>query len=153
MALGQVGVAGGPDLSGVPLERPMLDMVGFAGWWKRQRWTVVTITEMIVVMVVWDISIARLQLLNPVFFPAPSGIVVEMQKMIVSGELWKHLIFSLRNLFVGYFTATMVGIILGLFIGASRTLDRLWTPIIWSLYSTPMIIIRPLLILWFGFAW
>jgi ABC-type nitrate/sulfonate/bicarbonate transport system permease component len=153
MAAGQVGMMGGPAPGGAPLELPMEELAGFAGWWKRSKWRAITVIELIVVLVVWDVLIARMEVVSPLFFPAPTNIWVEMQKLVQSGELWPHLMFSLRNLSVGYLLGAGLGIFLGLIIGASGILERLWGPIVWSAYSTPIITIRPLLIIWFGFGW
>ncbi len=153
MAAGQVDFAGGPAPGDAPLERPMTELAGLAGWWKRARWPLFTVFEVIAVLAVWDILIARLGVVNPFFFPAPSNIIVEMNVLVVTGELWNHLAFSLRNLAVGYGFGAALGICLGLLIGASRVLERLWGPVVWSAFSTPIITIRPLLIIWFGFGW
>ncbi len=137
----------------VPLERPMPGMTGLAGWWRRLKWPIITAVELIVVVYVWDTLVVRYEVVNPLFFPAPSAMASELATLIASGELADHLSFSLRNLAVGYGLGAVLGISLGLLVGASRILERLWGPIIWSGYSTPVITIRPLLIIWFGFGW
>lgn len=137
----------------VPLERPMPGMTGVAGLWQRLKWPILTVVEVVAVLYLWDTLVLRFEIVNPVLFPAPSAMASELANLISSGELSDHLAFSLRNLVIGYGSGALLGISAGLFIGASRVLERLWGPIIWSAYSTPIITIRPLLIIWFGFGW
>ncbi len=156
MTAGQVDMPGGRG--GIPLEVPMEEVKGLAGFWQRQRWTVFTVVELVVFLVAWDIAIARLELVHPALFPAPSNMFWEFVRMVSGAQigtmyLWEHLAFSARNYVVGYTLGASLGIIIGLAVGASRTLDKMWGPLIWSLYSTPIITVRPLLILWFGIGW
>ncbi len=137
----------------IPLERPMTELTGFAGWWRRLKWPILTLLEVVIVLYVWDTLVVRFEVVNPFFFPAPSNMAVELELLISTGELWDHLSFSLRNLAVGYATGVVLGISVGLLIGTSRFLEKLWGPLVWSAYSTPIITIRPLLIIWFGFGW
>lgn len=137
----------------IPTERPMVGLTGLAGLWYRVRWPAAITFEVLAVLFVWDVLIARLELVNPFFFPAPSNIFWELLDLIDTGLLWKHWSFSLRNLAVGYAAGATIGILLGMLIGTVHALDRLWGPIVWTAYATPIIIIRPLLIIWFGFGW
>ncbi len=137
----------------IPLERPLIGPKGLAGLWHRMRWPAILTFEVGGFLLIWDFLIVRLQLVNPFFVPAPSNIWKELLGLIGTGELWYQWGFSVHNLVIGWAAGTVVGIALGLLIGTMAALDRLWGPIIWTLYATPLIILRPLFVIWFGFGW
>jgi NitT/TauT family transport system permease protein len=72
--------------------------------------------------------------------------------MFVSGEVWPHLRFSATSWVVGFGLAAFVGVVVGLLMGAFTSVGRLLGPLAWSLYATPHISIRPMLVIWFGFG-
>src|SRR3712207_8417355 len=43
-----------------------------------------------------------------------------------------------------------IAIPLGLFIGGVRIVDRIASPYIWAIYTTPRLILMPLVVLWVG---
>jgi ABC-type nitrate/sulfonate/bicarbonate transport system permease component len=57
---------------------------------------------------------------------------------------------SLRTLLVGFFTASFIGIVIGLLIGRYRSVDAATDWLVNAMYATPLIAIIPLVILWFG---
>src|SRR5690606_25674439 len=59
---------------------------------------------------------------------------------------------TMRALFVGVGLSLLVGIPIGVVIGATGLLDLLSTPYLWALRATPSIAIAPLLVIWVGFG-
>jgi NitT/TauT family transport system permease protein len=51
---------------------------------------------------------------------------------------------------VGFFTASFIGIVVGLLIGRYRFVDAATDWLVNAMYATPLIAIIPLVILWFG---
>lgn len=84
------------------------------------------------------------------FFTTPSKVAATFSKMLVSGELNRHLYISLVEFVAGLGLAIAVGLPLGLVMGRSRTLDALLDPYVTALNATPRLVFLPLLILWFG---
>jgi NitT/TauT family transport system permease protein len=108
--------------------------------------------EAILFLALWEYLTATTRLVNPVFLPPPSRVVGALIELFTSGEIWPHLRFSATSWSVGYSLAAVAGISLGLLMGAFTPVGRLLGPLAWSLYATPHISIRPMLVIWFGFG-
>jgi NitT/TauT family transport system permease protein len=103
--------------------------------------------SIVVVLGGWEILGRRV---SPVFLSPPSAIFKAGVVMARSGELWGALSTSLETLVIGFVTASVVGIVLGLLIGRYKTFDAATDWLINALYAMPMVAIIPLVILWFG---
>jgi len=57
---------------------------------------------------------------------------------------------SLQEYILGYLSASILGILVGLAVGWSRRLNYLASPWLAAWYATPHIALVPLVILWFG---
>lgn len=88
--------------------------------------------------------------LNPVIMPAPSKVLNTVQSLIVKGTLWQNLLVSLGRVLKGYLIAAILGIVLGIFIGLSKHLERLTDLLVQIIKPIPPIAWIPLVILWFG---
>ena len=109
-------------------------------------WTV-RVVSIVCVLIAWEIAGRRI---NPLFMSYPTAIARASVAMIADGELLKALSTSLRTLLVGFLTASVIGIIMGLLIGRYRTIDAATDWLVTALYATPLIAVIPLVILWFG---
>ena len=113
----------------------------------RSKSWVIRLVSIVVVLVAWEIGGRRI---NPLFMSYPSAIVRAGIAMFESGELMVALASSLQTLLVGFVTASVIGIVVGLLIGRYRSVDAATDWLINALYATPLIAIIPLVILWFG---
>jgi NitT/TauT family transport system permease protein len=109
-------------------------------------WTV-RVASIVCVLIAWEVVGRRI---NPLFMSYPTAIARASVAMIADGELLKALFTSLRTLLVGFLTASVIGIIMGLLIGRYRTVDAATDWLVTALYATPLIAVIPLVILWFG---
>ncbi|MFC0271735.1 ABC transporter permease [Metabacillus herbersteinensis] len=100
-------------------------------------------------LVLWEI-VCRLNIVPPLFLPAPSAILVAAWEMMISGELHQNLFASLYRVGSGYIIGAIFGIVIGLILGFSRWADAIITPIVYSIYPIPKIALLPLIILWLG---
>lgn len=119
---------------------------------RRSRGWLVILVEFAVILVVWQIAVAVLKLVSPVFLPAPTQIFDAFIRLIQRGDLLGHAAYSLNNVLVGYALGTSLGIALGLLIGGSMPLTRLAGPLVWALYAMPWVAIKPMTTVWFGFG-
>ena len=100
-----------------------------------------------VTLLAWEVLGRRI---NPLFMSYPSAILRAAYTMALDGELLGALTSSLRTLLIGFFSASVVGIVIGLLIGRYKTVDAATDWLVNALYSTPLIAVIPLVILWFG---
>lgn len=117
---------------------------------RQRRWTkaLVRILSLVLVIGLWEIGGAQL---DQSLFSTPSRIVVAAYKMILSGELWQFLAPSLLVMLYGFSIATVVGILLGLLLARYWVIDTATGFYITFLYSTPMVALIPLIVIWAGF--
>jgi NitT/TauT family transport system permease protein len=101
------------------------------------------------ILVLWEV-ICQLELIPPLFLPAPSSILLAGWDMLISGELHENVLASLFRIAVGYAIGAVCGIVFGLLLGFSRWVDAVLTPIVYSIYPIPKIALLPLIILWLG---
>ncbi len=99
------------------------------------------------ILLVWEVVGP---FINPIFFSYPSKIAVAFVDLTASGDLPYYLAQSLEVMFYGLFFAVIVGIPLGIAMARMRRLDWALDLPINALYSTPMVALVPLLVLWFG---
>jgi NitT/TauT family transport system permease protein len=100
-------------------------------------------------LVLWEL-VCRMNIVPPLFLPAPSAILAAAWDMLISGELYENLFASLYRIVAGYAVGAMIGILIGLILGFSRWADAIVTPIVYSIYPIPKIALLPLIILWLG---
>lgn len=113
----------------------------------RDKSWIIRLCSIIVVLIAWEIGGRQI---NPLFMSYPTAIIHAAVGMIGSGELIVALGSSLRTLLVGFTSASLIGIIVGLLIGRYKAVDAATDWLINALYATPLIAIIPLVILWFG---
>ena len=80
----------------------------------------------------------------------PTLVAANLYGIAVSGELFSLLAASGQVFVFGWLIAVGLGAALGILIGGSRPLRLMFEPFINALYSTPLIVLIPLLVLWFG---
>lgn len=84
------------------------------------------------------------------FFPSLRDILTETWNQWVVGGAWHHAIASLKNLFIGYFTAALIGIVGGSLLWRYYHLRVASNPIIYFLYALPAPALLPAMIALFG---
>jgi NitT/TauT family transport system permease protein len=99
------------------------------------------------ILVVWEILGP---LVNPILFSYPSKIAVAFYQLTLSGELMHYAAESLQVLFYGLGFAILVGVPLGVLMARYKPVDWALELPINALYSTPMVALVPILVLWFG---
>jgi NitT/TauT family transport system permease protein len=97
-------------------------------------------------LIVWQIVAMTVNL--PIL-PAPlkvfAAFIQEVQK-----DLLKHFVFSLWRVFAGMALSVLVAAPAGLVIGGSKTLNRIFSPLIYLLYPIPKVVFVPVVILFLG---
>ena len=119
-------------------------------YWRRYGTVLLAVLNLTVFFIAWQLF-AQAKIGSPLFLPAPSDMVVALQKGFADGSLTDAVGFSLRNFAIGMAAACAVGIPVGLMMGASRVFYSILSPYVWSMQSLPRVAIMPLLILILGF--
>jgi len=117
--------------------------------WATNRATRRAVISLVVFLVAWEL-VGRFVLTNKLFFAPPSAVVLAGISMWQSGDLQRDIIASFSAVAYGLALAIVVGIFLGILSGASRFFREYTELFVNGLYSTPLVAIAPILILWFG---
>ena len=99
------------------------------------------------ILVLWEILGP---LVNPILFSYPSKIAAAFYELTLSGELIHYAAESLQVLFYGLGFAILVGVPLGVLMARFKPVDWALELPINALYSTPIVALVPILVLWFG---
>jgi NitT/TauT family transport system permease protein len=70
--------------------------------------------------------------------------------MHTEGVLWSNLGISLWIYVVGMIISIVIAVPLGLMVGGIKILDKVLSPYVWAIYTTPRLILMPLVLLWVG---
>lgn len=108
----------------------------------------IRIISLIAMLTLWQIVGSQI---DPILFTTPVAVCKAAVKMIGSGELWQYLAPSLVVFVYGLALAAVAGISIGLALARYRVLDAAFDIYITFLYSTPMVALVPLIVLWAGF--
>ena len=113
-------------------------------WWQRSFFRY---GFLILIVAVWELVGP---LVNPILFSHPSKIAVAFYELTVSGELAYYAGESLEILFYGLGIAILVGVPLAVLMARFKPVDWALELPVNALYSTPIVALVPLLVLWFG---
>ncbi len=89
---------------------------------------------------------------NPILLVTPSAIAAMFGHMVTDGSLPSATLASLEVLVIGFGMALIAGIALGLIWARYKVVDWAIQPFVSAIFSTPLIALVPLYVLWFGFG-
>jgi ABC-type nitrate/sulfonate/bicarbonate transport system permease component len=112
------------------------------------RKIIVRLVSLIFVLLVWEYYGRRV---NPILFTYPSAIARAFFILVGNGELQSYMKESLLVLTYASILSVLAGVLLGVIMGRFSIVE--WAADIYvnALYSTPMVALVPLIVLWFGF--
>jgi NitT/TauT family transport system permease protein len=116
--------------------------------WKIPENVLYPSVTLLIILVIWE-AFGRLNLIDPFMFSWPSKIFVEAMAFFISAEVFTHLAVSGVEVGIG-FAMALIGIPIGLAMGYWKKLEFAFDPFVTALYTTPMIALTPLFVLWFG---
>jgi len=117
---------------------------------RRERLVLGTL-GVVALLVSWQLA-ADWGLLNPTIGSSPTLIARAFVAQWQSGDLLADLRVSMGEFAAGFLLALVVGVALGIAMGMSRMLEYAVDPFIWFLYSSPLIALYPVIVVWLGFG-
>lgn len=108
-----------------------------------------SVTLVLATLAVWELF-TRAGWISVLFFPPPSKIFLTLFDLIITGKIFPHLGITLFRLFMGLLIGGIPGLILGLAMGWSPKIRKIFDPIIAALHPLPKIAIFPLIMIIFG---
>lgn len=108
-----------------------------------------SLISLVIILVGWEL-VGRFVLTNKLFFVPLSDVAVAFVQLTLNGELEKNVAASFTAIGYGMALAMIIGISFGILLGASRVVADYTEVYVNALYSTPLVAVAPLLILWLG---
>lgn len=105
------------------------------------------VASLAVFLTLWEIVG---QSVDPLLFAPPSRVLGAFVDLMSSGELLSRTATTANTLLVGYALAIVVGVPLGVALAQAKTFGALLDPYLYGIFSTPRVVIVPLVIVWFG---
>lgn len=116
---------------------------------KIQGTTAIQGMSILIFLVFWEI-VSRTGILFQELVPSIPIVASHVWNLLASGELWPHLWISLYEIGIGFLMATVIGVSLGVFLGARIFWGDVFEPIFLYLAATPKIIFFPICLMLFG---
>ena len=88
----------------------------------------------------------------PAYVAKPSGIALAIPVVFANAAFWSAAAATLAAVAQGLVIAVAIGTVLGLLVGRSIVADRMLRHYVNGFYAVPMIVILPLVTLWFGYT-
>jgi NitT/TauT family transport system permease protein/sulfonate transport system permease protein len=116
---------------------------------KRKR-IAFNVLGILIFLALWEAAPTVITRLNPALFPPPSKVVQSLIPLIVSGELWTHIVASVARASAGFTFGVLVGVVVGVSSARVKWFNALTEPIIHGFRAVPALAIVPIVVLWFG---
>ncbi len=100
-------------------------------------------------LLVWEI-VARYVVHNSLFLPTPTQVLQAGIELARSGELSKHIIASASHFLLGSAAGFLIGVLVGVLMATSKVVFDYFDAWLSALYTTPLVALTPLFIIWFG---
>lgn len=101
----------------------------------------------------WELS-SRFGWIDAFFFSSPSAVYDRLVEWIVDGTsegpLWYHLWVTMEESLIGFFTGSVMGILVGIALGQNRFLADVFSVYIKVINSIPRVVLAPIFIMIFG---
>ena len=102
-----------------------------------------------VLLLVWQLAV-DLGYVKAFFVSSPTRMAAEFWRQLQSGEARVNVAVSLYEFVCGLALAAVIGGVLGILASWSRTVESVFEPFIWFMYSSPMIAFYPIFVAWLG---
>jgi sulfonate transport system permease protein len=119
------------------------------GWLALPRTLLLRLAVPLGLVVLWQL-VTLLGVFEPSQLPGPLAVIAAGFELAARGELFGHLLVSLRRVLSGFALGGSLAIVIGAAVGLSRRSEDLLGPTLQALRAIPSLAWVPLLILWMG---
>lgn len=132
---------------------PVVKPVKTSGVRWRNFWSTVLppLAVLVILLIVWEVYIAVRNI--PLYiFPPPSAIFAELMErpeyfIVQNGAI------TFFEAVTGFFAGAITAILVAALMARSRWVERAFFPLALVIKATPLVVIAPLLIIWFGYGY
>ena len=109
------------------------------------------LATLLILVALWDAAIRVFKVPNYIL-PTPYAVLEALQRGYIEGLFWKHFLFTLESMVLGYVLGCALAFLLGCLFAESRVVEQMFLPFVVALQSMPKVALAPLIIVWFGFG-
>jgi NitT/TauT family transport system permease protein len=106
---------------------------------------------LIAFLILWEVMV-RLLDVPKILLPPPSAVAVALWRDMTSGFLLPHFLVTLWEITSGFSIGAGIGVVLGVAIGQSAFLERVFYPYVVAFQTVPKVAIAPIIVIWFGYG-
>ncbi|WKL56741.1 ABC transporter permease [Asticcacaulis sp. ZE23SCel15] len=110
---------------------------------------ILSVGSPLLLLIVWQ-AVTAFKLFPPEVLVSPTAVVSAFGEVITTGELQRHLSESLTRLAGGFTAGASLGLLFGLALALSKTVERVFGPTFQALRQVPVLAFIPMLILLLG---
>lgn len=107
------------------------------------------VISVILLISAWEILV-RIGVIDTFLIPEPSQIALTVIKVVSSGEIFSHILASLKRIAAGFLFASLLGLTLGFLLGRDQRVAEYIIPVIELFRPIPPIAWIPIALIWFG---
>jgi len=125
----------------------MQNTLNFGRYFAHSQW--LRIGPLLVLVGLWQLLAVALQSKT---LPAPVAVIALLWQELIDGELLMHLGMTLSRVAISFTAAMLVGVGVGIVMGTSRVLDRLFDTFLILALNIPALVTIVLCYVWFGLS-
>ncbi len=103
----------------------------------------------VVFLAVWK-AIVVLAGLPPFILPAPEVVATRFAEAWLDGTVWPHFVTTMVEIALGFAVGLVLALVAGYGLARSALFERLASPYLVAAQAVPVLVMAPLLVLWFG---
>ncbi|WP_406078263.1 ABC transporter permease [Micromonospora sp. NBC_00858] len=107
------------------------------------------VAGLLVALAAWWL-IARLELVHPAALPPPGDVLAAFTDK--PARMLEHTWDTLLEILIGFVLSAAAGVLIGLSLASSRTVERMFTPLLVAINAVPKITLGPLLVVALGWG-
>lgn len=107
------------------------------------------VLSLLLALLIWQ-AVAALFKLPAFILPKPGMVWTRFLESVQSGQLQRHLLYTLLEIVLGLLAGSIFAALLGYLLAKSPAVEKLISPYLVASQSIPIVAIAPLLVIWFG---
>lgn len=118
-------------------------------FYQKYRKVILPVIIFPILIVIWELYIKVFNVPD-YLLPRPLDLLKSMITLFQSGEVTRHILITLQEIFVGTAIGILIGLVLGYIMAKIKIIERLVMPFVIIVQTAPKISLAPLFILWMG---
>lgn len=118
---------------------------------KRYSWRIILGQVLLLLVMLAVVEyLVRAEIVGSLYLSKPTQVAENIYKLFADGEIYRHLIVTLKEFAVGYLLSVVAGIGTGMALVLIPQAEAFLRPFLSALMAVPKVTIIPLLMLWLG---